>query len=312
MNIEQLKYFLTVAEYGSVNSVADRFFMTPQAINASLRKLEAEFDSPLLNRSKKGVTLTPQGLLFAEWAKTIVNQYEKMQLVLTAYNNESITLSGTLSVFSASIFTDTFLPSMVHSFTQVFPNTIIKIITVNSSDILSHFFNGFCNVAFLTAGKLLLENAMRSHGDEKIKLLILMQDRLVLCGDLKHPLMKHAVISSELLTEYIPTTSSSISFFYALTANSSGILHKKAISDSSSVELHKKLMRENNVVTCMPQLAYRNSFHSDDFASVPMTGEDTIVHAILYRDDDSLPEYELIQQFVHSLQHQFATRYGTL
>ena len=51
MHIEQLKYFLSVVEHGSVNSVADTFFMTPQAINASLRKLEAEFDSPLLIRS---------------------------------------------------------------------------------------------------------------------------------------------------------------------------------------------------------------------------------------------------------------------
>lgn len=311
MNIEQLKYFLTVAEYGSVNSVADRFFMTPQAINASLRKLEAEFDSPLLNRSKKGVTLTPQGLLFAEWAKTIVNQYEKMQLILNAYNNASIALSGTLSVFSASIFTDAFLPSMVHDFTQIFPDTNIKIITVNSSDILPHFFNGFCNVAFLTAGKQLLDNALLTQGDSHTKLLILMQDSFVLCAQQNHPLMKYSVVPTEFLSEYIPRTNTPISFFYVLTANSSGILHKKAISDSSSVELHKKLMRENNVVTCMPQLAYRNSFHNDGFASVPMGGEETVVHAILYRDDDSLPEHELIQQFVHSLQHQFATRYGS-
>ena len=35
MNIEQLRYFLSVAEHGSVNSVADRFFMTPQAISIS-------------------------------------------------------------------------------------------------------------------------------------------------------------------------------------------------------------------------------------------------------------------------------------
>lgn len=312
MNMDQLKYYLAVVEQGSVNSVADRFFMTPQAINASLRKLEAEFDSPLLNRSKKGVVPTPQGLLFAEWAKNIVNQYEKVQLVLTAYNNESSAVSGTLSVFSASIFTDTFLPSIVHDFTQIFPNVNIKIITVKSNEILPHFFDGYCNVAFLTASKALLEMTFAAQKDTTAKLKLLTQDHVVLCAQPNHPLMKYSIISSELLSDYIKKTNTPISFFHILTTNSAGILYPKAISDSNSVELHKKLMLENNVVTCMPKLAYRHSFQNDGFAAVPMTGDDSIVHAILYRDDTTLPEHKLIAQFVRTLERQFSTRYGTL
>jgi len=310
MNIEQLRYFLSVAEHGSVNSVADRFFMTPQAINASLRKLETEFNSPLLNRSKKGVSLTPQGLLFAEWAKTVVSQYEKIQLVLTAYNNESSSLSGTLSVFSASVFTETFLPSLVHDFTQIFPNTTIKIMTVNTDDILMHFFNHYCNIAFLSAGKQHLEDMVQSYGDTHTKLLMLMQDYLVICAKPEHPLMKHSTLTSSFLGEYIPQTGNSISFYHVLAANANGILHPKAISDSNSAELHKKLMRENNVVTCMPKLAYQQIFQNDGFSSVPMGEVDTIVHAILYREDPALAEYELLKQFVNTLQHQFVTRYG--
>ena len=310
MHMDQLKYFLSVTEHGSVNAVANQFFMTPQAINASLRKLEAEFDSPLLNRSKKGITLTPQGLLFAEWAKNIVGQYEKMQLVLTAYNNESSKLSGSLSVFSASIFTEAFLPSLVHDFTQIFPNTNIKIITVNSTDILHHFFKGYCNVVFLSAGINYLNNVIQTYGEQNTKLLILMQDRLVLCAQPNHPLMKYNKLSVELLTEYIPRTKTSISFYHTLANNSEGVLYPQAVSDSNSAELHKQLMQENNVVTCMPMLAYRQKFQNDGFAAVPMGEDDSTVHAILYRDDPAQPDYELIQKFVHTLQRQFATRYG--
>lgn len=311
MNIDQLRYFLSVAEHGSVNSVADTFFMTPQAINASLRKLEAEFDSPLLSRSKKGITLTPQGQMFNEWAKTIVNQYEKMQLILTAYNNENSALSGSLSVFSASIFTETFLPSMIHDFTQIFPNTNIKILTVSINDALPHFFKGYCDVVFLTAGKNYLENTLRTYGNDKMRLLALMQDRLVICAQPNHPLMKYTSISAELLTEYIPKTKTSISFFHTLATDGNGKLYPQAVSDSTSAELHKQLMRDNNVVTCMPKLAYQQKFQADGFASVPMGEEDTTVHAILYRDDDTLEENELIRQFVRTLQHRFATRYGS-
>lgn len=310
MNIEQLKYFISVAEHGSVNSVADAFFMTPQGINASLRKLEAEFDSPLLNRSKKGITLTPQGHLFIEWAKTLVNQYDKMQLVLTAYNNESSNLSGTLSVFSASIFTEAFLPSAVHAFMQIFPNTNIKITTVNANDILEQFFQKRCNIAFLTAGKAYLEQTIQAYGDENTKLRYLMQDRLVLCAQPNHPLMKHATVSAESLEHYIRNNKASVSFFHVLTDNSDSILYPKAVSDSNSAELHKKLIRENNVVTCMPKFAYRHSFQSDGFAAVPIGHENSTVHAILYRDDVQIAEHELIQQFVHSLERNFNIHYG--
>ena len=107
MNIEQLRYFLQVVESGSVNAAAQKFYMTPQAINASIRKLEEEYESPLLVRSKKGVTLTPQGHVFASYAKEVIEKNEKIHLLLQAYNAHDSNLSGTLSVFSASIFTET-------------------------------------------------------------------------------------------------------------------------------------------------------------------------------------------------------------
>ena len=77
MNIEQLHYFLQVVESGSVNAAAQKFYMTPQAINASIRKLEEEYESPLLIRSKKGVTLTPQGHVFASYAKEVIEKTKK-------------------------------------------------------------------------------------------------------------------------------------------------------------------------------------------------------------------------------------------
>jgi DNA-binding transcriptional LysR family regulator len=309
MHIEQLKYFLSVVEHGSVNSVANTFFMTPQAINASLRKLEAEFDSPLLIRSKKGVTLTPQGMIFAEWAKNLLNQYEKMQLVLTAYNNESSTLSGTLSVFSASVFTDTFLPSMVRNFTQLFPNTTLKIMTVNANEILTHLFNGYCHVAFLSAGRNYLTHAIEAHEEQNIKVLELASDTLVFCTKPGHPFTQYANVSYLTLSEYIQNSNNPVSFYHVLGTNSEWIAYPKAISDSDSAELHKKLMLENNVITCMPKLAYQHSFQNDGFTAISTGEPNAFIHAIVYRDDDTLQEHALIQQFVHTLTQQFRARY---
>ena len=159
MNIEQLRYFLQVVESGSVNTAAQKFYMTPQAINASLRKLEEEFETPLLVRSKKGITLTPQGHIFTAYAKEVIDKNEKMHLLLRTYTNQGSQLSGTLSLFSASIFTETLLPTVMYNFMQIFPQTIIKIMQINSADILPHFLNGYCDIAILSASKEYMENA---------------------------------------------------------------------------------------------------------------------------------------------------------
>ena len=41
MHIDQLTYFVHVVETGSINATAQKYFMTQQAINASLKKLES-------------------------------------------------------------------------------------------------------------------------------------------------------------------------------------------------------------------------------------------------------------------------------
>ena len=58
MHMNQLSYFLHVAETGSINAAAQNFFISQQAINTQIKKLEDELEVPLLNRTHTGITLT--------------------------------------------------------------------------------------------------------------------------------------------------------------------------------------------------------------------------------------------------------------
>ena len=223
MNIEQLHYFLQVVESGSVNAAAQKFYMTPQAINASIRKLEEEYESPLLVRTKKGVTLTPQGHVFAAYAKEVIEKNEKIHLLLRAYNAQESNLSGTLSVFSASIFTETILPTTVHNFTQIYPQTSIKIVQVNSADILTHLANGYCDIALLTANKLYLDSFLPTHEADHIKMIPLLIDNIMVCARAEHPLVHQATLTAETLEDYIMRTNNPVSFFHMLFLESDGM-----------------------------------------------------------------------------------------
>ena len=59
--IRQLRYFVAVAERGSVSQAALDLHLSQSALSEALRKLEVELGVELLARSSRGVTLTPAG-----------------------------------------------------------------------------------------------------------------------------------------------------------------------------------------------------------------------------------------------------------
>ena len=106
MHIDQLTYFVHVVDTGSINATAQKYFMTQQAINASLKKLESEVGSPLLNRNYKGIELTPQGRVFLYYAQNILQQYNEALTQLEQFNANETNIVGALSVFSSSFFSE--------------------------------------------------------------------------------------------------------------------------------------------------------------------------------------------------------------
>jgi DNA-binding transcriptional LysR family regulator len=59
--IRQLRYFVAVAERGSVSGAALDLHLSQAALSETLRKLEVELGVQLLDRSSRGVTPTPAG-----------------------------------------------------------------------------------------------------------------------------------------------------------------------------------------------------------------------------------------------------------
>jgi DNA-binding transcriptional LysR family regulator len=71
MNIElrHLKYFVAVAEEASFTAAAQRVHVAQQVLSTQIRQLEDVVGTQLLNRTNKGVTLTPAGAAFLTTAR---------------------------------------------------------------------------------------------------------------------------------------------------------------------------------------------------------------------------------------------------
>ena len=89
MQLEQLRYFIEVVKAGSINAASKKVYISQQNLNKSLHSLENELGFEILNRTRKGVSLTEEGKIFFNTAQAIVARFEQMQDQVARLRNAS-------------------------------------------------------------------------------------------------------------------------------------------------------------------------------------------------------------------------------
>src|ERR1700689_2725850 len=77
MELRHLRYFVAVAEEGSLTGAAEKRLHTAQpSLSRQMRDLEDQVGAPLLSRSAHGVELTAAGRAFLDHARLALTQAE--------------------------------------------------------------------------------------------------------------------------------------------------------------------------------------------------------------------------------------------
>src|SRR4029077_18770381 len=77
MELRHLRYFIAVAEEGSLTVAAKQRLHTAQpSLSRQIRDLEIELGCELMTRGAKGIELTPAGLVFLDHARAVMFQVE--------------------------------------------------------------------------------------------------------------------------------------------------------------------------------------------------------------------------------------------
>jgi LysR family hca operon transcriptional activator len=77
MELRHLRYFIAVAEEGSLTLAAERRLHTAQpSLSRQIRDLELEVGAQLLMRGPRGIELTPAGRVFLDHARLVLSQVE--------------------------------------------------------------------------------------------------------------------------------------------------------------------------------------------------------------------------------------------
>src|SRR6202021_167096 len=77
MELRHLRYFIAVAEAGSLTVAAQQTLHTSQpSLSRQIRDLEDEVGAQLLTRRARGIELTPAGRVFLDHARSVLSQVE--------------------------------------------------------------------------------------------------------------------------------------------------------------------------------------------------------------------------------------------
>ncbi len=79
MTILQLKYVIAIDEECSMRKAADRLYVSQPGLSSAVRDLESELGIQIFERVHNGVVTTAAGSSFIAYARTAVEQFEKVE-----------------------------------------------------------------------------------------------------------------------------------------------------------------------------------------------------------------------------------------
>ena len=90
MDLQQINYFLALADAGSFSTASESLFISRQGLSKTIARLEKELGVSLLQRSPSGVELTDPGRIFLRHARLVSREYADLLGELSPY----VDLSG--------------------------------------------------------------------------------------------------------------------------------------------------------------------------------------------------------------------------
>lgn len=79
MNLKTLRYFVAIADAGSLTAAAAAISIAQPALTRQLRELEADLGVPLFHRMPRGVRLTQAGVTLYEAAQRILGEAQRVR-----------------------------------------------------------------------------------------------------------------------------------------------------------------------------------------------------------------------------------------
>lgn len=144
MNFYELKAYVSLSEHLHFAKTAEEINISPSALSRIITRLEEEAGTILINRSNRQVELTPNGKLFAEFAKETL---EKKADLEASFSGEKNKISGTLHVYASVTACYTILPHFIKKLSAKYPGIHLAVETGDPAGAIAAVREGRASLA---------------------------------------------------------------------------------------------------------------------------------------------------------------------
>lgn len=295
MNINQLKYFIAVAEYKSFTKAANQYYISQTAITQQIHALEEQMGVSLIDRTRRPIALTPAGNVFLIEAKAIV---ERMNTALSRVHDASTGLVGTLRIGYTKGYERSNLSNILRSFHLDYPNILITCYRCDTDMLAAGLFNNDYDIIFTWDSTNILQ-----EDNIEYKLMELAPLSVALYSS--HPLARRNSLSrKELKGEpilYMSPSGSPESYgdnhfleLYKQAGYQPNILFR-----SSDIESILMMVAAEEGISILPSYVTNKLADADNLTFVPLIGEGEFEQIIaVWRQEDQSPA---LRQFIERI-----------
>lgn len=297
MEFRQLEAFTAVAALKSFSKAADALYLSQSTVSSHIKNLEKELQKGLIDRTTKSLQLTPDGLIFLDYAKRMIQTRD------TAIENLNAPSSSIINLGASTIPSSCLLPQLLSSFRQSHPCTHFYITQSDSSEILSKILDGSIEVG------LIGENT--SFGG--CVCVPFCSDELVLVTpatpcylDLKkrNPDLTTLLKNPLILREQGSGTQKAVNrFFHSLDIGHDTL---NVIAQTNDLESIKQMIANGMGISILSRLSVRSLLQQRLALSYPLPAQFTRKFYIAYLKSRTFPS--ALQDFIHHTLHFYDTQ----
>ena len=284
MELRHLRYFVAVAEAGSLTVAAEEKLHTSQpSLSRQIRDLENEVGAQLLTRRARGIEVTRAGRAFLDHARSVLSQVE------AAAEAARRVAQPAKPCFSMGFLTGhelTWMPKALQILRHELPNIDVMISSQYSPQLASALVKGTVDAAFLRRERRMPELAFR---------LLVKEPLMVVLPSDHHLAALKAISPRDLVGETFVIVSDTAPVLRAVIDNylkRSGVNITPA-HEADNVTMGMSLIMSTRGVGLLP--AYTQNFLPQSVTSRPLKGDPPTVDLVLgYRKSNQSPILKLL------------------
>ena len=286
MNINQLRYFVAVAEQRSFTKAANQYSLSQTAVTQQVRALEETLGVQLLDRNSRPVSLTPAGAVFLTEAKAIL---ERMNTAVSRTRDASTGLVGSVRIGYTKGYERSDLSNKLRTFHRDYPNILLTCFRCDTDMLAAGLLNGEYDIIFTWDSTNLCR-------DDRVESRLVERARLVVALYGSHPLAQRAVLRREELKNetilYMTPSATGSSFgdahFMALYQKAG--YQPNILLRSNDVESILMMVAAEEGISILPAYCTDKLTNADNLTFLPLLGdEETEEILAVWRKDDPSP-----------------------